>query len=160
MAFLRIASIVLMGLILIPFLLYIGATAVPEYKALNVRSGSMEPSIPTGSVIYTRPVSDPSELKAGDVITFEEGDFLITHRIQEVDQRDGELFFVTKGDANEERDLEPVNQDRVEGRVSLVVPYLGYLIDRLNKIPGILLLVLIPAALLVYLEIENLPVNL
>lgn len=147
-------------LFLFPFALYIGATAAPDYNALIVRSGSMEPKIPTGSVVYTRPISDYSKLSSGDVITFEDENFLVTHRIQEVNQENGEYFFITKGDANDEIDLEPVSQDRIEGKVYLSIPYFGYLVNFLNSIPGIILLVLIPAILIIWSEIEKISFNL
>ena len=86
-------------------LLIVIALAVPltvpgylGYQVYNVVSGSMEPSIPIGSVIYVKTV-DPVDITKGDVIAFQSGDSVIMHRV--VDNKIVEGTFVTKGDANE-----------------------------------------------------------
>src|SRR3989344_4702559 len=69
-----------------------------------VKSGSMEPSISTGSLVVVRPHAAYAK---GDVITFGKDtktDIPTTHRI--IDTKDGPLYIV-KGDANEEADANP-----------------------------------------------------
>ena len=82
--------------------------------ALTVVSGSMEPTIPTGSLVFVRPV-DPSDVGPGDVITIQPDGRrarYVTHRVVEVlDTRP--VSFITKGDANEGVDTEPVPADAV-----------------------------------------------
>lgn len=63
------------------------------YEIYEVVSGSMEPEIPVGSVLYVAP-SAPEEIEAGDVIAYRKGDSVVTHRVEENRYVEGE--FVTK----------------------------------------------------------------
>ena len=118
-------------------------------EAYAIVSGSMEPELPTGSLVYVeRAAAD--ELEAGEVITFYAGaeeDGVVTHRI--VENRKGEKELETKGDANEQGDPRPVSYGQVIGRVKSHVPYLGWLYPLMSGRAGKLrLLALLLAALL------------
>ncbi|MCD5396329.1 MAG: signal peptidase I [Candidatus Pacebacteria bacterium] len=83
-----------------------------NYKILVVQSGSMEPSIKTGSVVVVKPASD---YKVGDVITF--GPFSKTkpptaHRIYQIKEKNGQIVYITKGDANNSPDQSFVDTGR------------------------------------------------
>lgn len=95
-----------------------------------VYSGSMEPGIRTGAVVFTREKSfSPKE---GDVITFHNGDTVVTHRV--VKNNNG--ICTTKGDANRNTDPVPVKESQIIGRVVFTLPYLGYVIHFLHaRIP-------------------------
>ena len=54
-----------------------------SYKAYSITTNSMEPSICSGDVVIVRKVKE-EKLQKGDVITFWQGQELITHRIAEV----------------------------------------------------------------------------
>ena len=73
------------------------------YEVYEVISGSMEPEIPVGSVIYVK-AAEPE-------------------MISENHQSDGE--FITKGDANSQEDMTPVPYGDLFGRVKLHIPVLG-----------------------------------
>lgn len=75
------------------------------YEIYNVVSGSMEPEIPVGSVIYVKAVS-PETVEEGDIIAFTSGVSVISHRV--VSNQTVEGKFTTKGDANAENDMNPV----------------------------------------------------
>ena len=74
-----------------------------------VISGSMEPAVHTGDVIITRPVA-PGQVAVGEIILFRpaRGESFVAHRVVAV-ARDPDLHFVTKGDANNDRDPSPVS---------------------------------------------------
>ena len=75
-------------------------------------SGSSDGHIEVGDLIFdTR--ADTDALKAGDVISFMDGKSVVTHRIIDVYDEDGERMLVTKGDANNVQDMDPVSADRV-----------------------------------------------
>ena len=116
------------------------------YKPLVVLSGSMEPSFSTGSVVYYTKVST-SDLKAGDIITFEgNSGIIISHRIEKVNSK----TFVTKGDANNTVDPQEVPFDKVLGRdANFYIPFVGYFIKFVNDN---LLLVGIPVVIILLLE--------
>lgn len=124
------------------------------YEALIVQSGSMEPNYHVGSLVYVKAV-EPETLKVGDVITFELGGGVYgTHRIVEVVRENGTLSFVTKGDANEVEDQNPVLAEDIMGQVKFTIPELGFLVNYIQQPPGtyiaicavalILLLTIIP----------------
>lgn len=92
------------------------------YDVYVVVSGSMEPEIPVGSALYVTAVA-PEDVAAGDVIAFYDRGAVITHRVLENHVVEGE--FITKGDANEERDLAPVPYASLIGRMARSVPFLG-----------------------------------
>jgi len=115
--------------VLLIFLLIIaGLLVVPPllgYQSLAVLSGSMEPNIGVGAIAYVAE-TDASELEVGDVVTYNIGDgTYVTHRIVEIDS-DNQCL-VTKGDANDVADSNPVTFEQIVGRVNFHVPLLGYI---------------------------------
>lgn len=95
------------------------------YEIFNVVSGSMEPTIPVGSIIYVKEI-DPVEVESGDIIAFQSGDSVIMHRV--VDNKRVEGAFTTKGDANNGEDMNDVPYDSLVGIVVKHVPILGQLL--------------------------------
>lgn len=92
---------------------------------LAVLSGSMEPKISVGSMVIVQDV-DPNDLEVGDIITYKISDTtLVTHRIVSIDQDAQEI--VTKGDANDVIDGEPVSFSNVVGKLFISIPFLGYI---------------------------------
>lgn len=88
------------------------------YSTAVVMSGSMEPTLGVGDLIINHAQEDYA---AGDVITFDGGSNLTTHRIA----REVEDGYVTRGDANNADDLEPVPSAAVVGKVVANVPHVG-----------------------------------
>ena len=109
------------------------------FQVFGVLSGSMEPTYPTGSLIYVKPV-DQSELRVNDIITFSTAPNVIaTHRIVEIvpdESNPSMLRYRTKGDANTVVDNELVSFVNVIGRASFCVPQLGYLARYIQEPPG------------------------
>ena len=72
------------------------------YQALVVRSGSMSPTIPTGSIVfYTKVNAD--KVKVGDIIVFDkpgQTNEKVTHRVYKISNSPTGRYFTTKGDAN------------------------------------------------------------
>lgn len=102
-------------------------------QVYEVISGSMEPAIPTGSLVYvTR--ADAEDVKKGEVIAYDSGGSLITHRVVENRKLMGE--FVTKGDANEKKDPNPVSYDQLKGKVIFSIPVLGEIAGILSEMEG------------------------
>lgn len=96
------------------------------YTPYAVLSPSMSPTYNPGDLIYVKEVA-PDSITEGDVITFvaDKDSTVVTHRVDGVDRT--ERKFYTKGDANENRDGNPVLYENVLGVVQLSIPKLGYL---------------------------------
>lgn len=116
-------------------------------RLFAITSGSMRPKIPMGSLVIVKSIDD---YKVGDVITFRDGQRLVSHRILVKLPEDQ---FQTKGDANTAPDRLSVSQDQIFGRVAIVVPRLGRLLMLLKTKIGVILLVVLPGAILIWQEI-------
>lgn len=92
------------------------------YNAYSVVSGSMEPALPVGSVVYVESAG-VSQIRAGDIIAFDDEGTVVTHRV--IESRPQEGAFITKGDANQSLDIKPTPYWKLIGRVKLCVPLLG-----------------------------------
>lgn len=116
-----------------------------------VKSGSMEPQIKKGSVVFTQPAQ---EYKVGDVITYQisNGSDYVTHRLVEVSKDADKVYYKTKGDANSSEDFAKVAQDKVVGKVTLHVNYVGYFVQYVKTLPGLVILIIIPATVIIYEE--------
>ncbi len=102
----------------------------------NVISGSMEPAIKVGSLIYIHE-GEPKDIEKDDIIAFyssvEDGG-IITHRVVKNNTVSG--MFQTKGDANEKEDPNPISYDNFIGRVALTVPHMGKILTILTSFYG------------------------
>lgn len=110
---------------------YLGAAYLSNNfnPLMVVTTGSMEPAIKVGDLIYVKGVS-PTDIQVGDIITFKPSrDYikgtLITHRVVEVTYDSSEIYFRTKGDANPSIDPWIVKSSDIVGRESGVIPGVG-----------------------------------
>lgn len=128
-----------------------GEPQIFGYQIKTVLSGSMEPGIQTGSIIAVKLAEDKNSFKEGDVITFQEEEILITHRITEVVESGDSVLYRTKGDNNNAEDMNPVLSDNVVAEYAgFTVPYVGYFINFSQSKNGALLLLIPGFLLLIY----------
>lgn len=95
------------------------------YHIYSVVSGSMEPAIPTGSLVYIRE-TEPENVEKDSIIAFygaRDSAAIITHRVVENRVVMGE--FITKGDANRTEDMNPVPYGNLIGEVVRAIPGAG-----------------------------------
>lgn len=126
-----------------------------NYRVMVVQSGSMEPAIKTGSVVAIRPVTD---YQIGDVISFADeksAKMIITHRIVEIKEDAGQKYYITKGDANSEKDFDLVSQKNIVGKVFFTIPYFGYVVHTAKQPYGFLALVVIPSLWIIIEEVRK-----
>jgi len=107
---------------------YVGLIVL-HYQPLVIVTGSMQKTIPVGSLVVDRTV-DPGALRIGDVISFEKplgAHGIDTHRIVAIRQDRGRRLFQTKGDSNPIVDPWVIRFDRgmTAHRMAFSVPYLG-----------------------------------
>ena len=99
----------------------ISSSFFPEkWRLFSVVSGSMEPALPIGTIIAVKHAAH-HPLEPGSMITFRAEDILITHRIVDIGH-DGEYYYITRGDANQNPDPQPVRPNQVVGKVYSVMP--------------------------------------
>lgn len=125
-----------------------------------VQSGSMEPTIKTGSLVVIKPADS---YKVGDIITFGKDtktEVPTTHRIVADRVESGVMIYSTKGDANEDKDTREVRQNEIIGKTLFSVPYLGYIMDFAKQPLGFILLIGLPALYIIYDEVVKIVIEI
>lgn len=121
--------------------------------AYTVLTGSMEPTMPPGTLIVVKP-TPIDELSPGDVITFQpvSGEpAVVTHRINGIYFNEaGEKRVFTQGDANPVADSWSLQAEQIRGRVLYDVPYLGRMNSFINGQSRSILITVVAAGLGVY----------
>ncbi|MEH7384677.1 signal peptidase I [Bacillus sp. JJ1521] len=114
------------------------------FKVMTVLTGSMEPLLHPGDVIVAKPIN-PNKVKVNDVITYRNSqNTLVTHRIIEIVDKEGDNFFQTKGDANNVKDEGLIAHEQLVGSLLFHIPKAGYIANFLKSPIGLILLVSVP----------------
>jgi len=126
---------------------------VSPFEIKIVRSGSMAPAIPTGSVVFIQPASSYS---VGDVITFGPDtptSVPTSHRIVSIRTENGTTHYTTKGDENNAADQSETPANKVIGRVIFSLPSIGYILAFSKTRLGFISMILIPSLLIICYEL-------
>ena len=134
-----IISFAFFGSFIIYFILQV--TLNTQTPMVVVISGSMEPNIHKGDLLFLKGVDDPADIKNG-TIEDQDGDVIvydarglwtgapeepIVHRVvNNIIHNSSGYFFWTKGDANSDTDQAPVPADHILGVVVGGIPYIGW----------------------------------
>lgn len=113
-------------------------------RIYGVLTGSMTPVYSIDGVVYVME-KDPEEIQTGDAITFMMGtntQNVMTHRVVEI--KDG--FFITKGDANNAADPEPVAFERLIGKVVFFIPGFAKVAELVDSMTGKCVIVMLFAS--------------
>lgn len=103
-----------------------GVLSAAHIQPLVIISGSMEPGLPVGSVVYSQEV-DASTLEVGDVVTTDRfnGPGTVTHRVVDIEAgEEGTTVLTLKGDDNDGIDRETYEVTEV-GIMRFSIPYVG-----------------------------------
>jgi len=91
-----------------------------------IASGSMRPAMDVGDVAII--VGTPIEkIRQGDIIQYWREREMVIHRVFDIHQTGGYKLFVTKGDANQGPDREPVLPSQIKGKLIFIMPKLGWI---------------------------------
>lgn len=125
---------------------YINPTQIPDFlgfKSFVIISESMEPTIMVGDAILVKEV-DQEKLKVNDIISFQDKDFINTHRIVEIINDNGVKKYKTKGDNNEKEDKNLVTYNQIQGVCQFRIKGFGKITEIVkNKITLVVLLVVL-----------------
>lgn len=154
--------------ILIPILLinltlivksYINQDEVPSIGGvfpLIVLTDSMYPEIESGDLIINHTV-EAEEIKEQDVISFFDpagnGTSIVTHRVIEIVEEDGKLFFRTQGDNNDTEDKVLVPAENLVGVYQMRIAGAGHVALFMQSTTGLIVCVVLPIVLLVGYDI-------
>lgn len=131
------------------------------FQIYHILTGSMEPTIPTGSNVLVHEV-DPATLKEGDVITFTSRDASIygsanTHRIIGITEENGQKKFITKGDANSRADAITVAMEDVKGKVVFHVNSAAFtsFFEFIHTGPGFVTVIVMPVLFICWCILQD-----
>lgn len=124
------------------------------FRQYMVDTGSMEPQYSVGDLIIIK--ETPKEkIQVGDVINYTSANGIdtITHRVVEILEKDGETYYKTKGDNNNEEDPDLVNFNQVQGVLVFKISKLGTIIEKMLTENGII--IILAFIILLYLRDEK-----
>ena len=155
-------------IILIPILLinltliaksYINKDEVPSIGGmlpLIVLTDSMYPEIESGDLIICN-TAEAEDIKVNDVISFFDpagnGTSIVTHRVIEIVEEDGEILFRTRGDYNNTEDKELVPAENLVGVYKMRIAGAGHIAMFMQSTAGLIICVVLPIILLVGYDI-------
>lgn len=102
-------------------------------KPYIVLSGSMEPTITTGSISFINSHVKYEDIKEKDIIAFKtDGGTLVTHRVVEITDEG----IQTQGDGNKQRDGITTTKKNYVGKNIFSIPKIGYLVRTVQSTRG------------------------
>ncbi|WP_243883892.1 signal peptidase I [Cellulomonas fengjieae] len=179
----RVLDVALWTVVVVCGLAYATSLAVPlwfqlhQQRLLIVTSGSMAPKFDAGDAVVLRAISEESDLKVGQIISFWPigSDDLVTHRIVALrklpdlrqDETTGRMvaqldangeqrtksYVVTKGDANAEADVNATPVGRVRGVQLAVHKGWGWVLQWAGSAQGRAVMLVPPLLALATLEL-------
>jgi signal peptidase len=98
-----------------------------RYDRYYIRTGSMEPEYPVGTLVLIDHYRKP---EVGDVYAYRTGDTVVIHRVIAITE-DGYVF---QGDANGNPDSSLVLQEQLIGKVVWKIPWLSGIYRRIGHL--------------------------
>lgn len=109
------------------------------YTPLVVESDSMSPFFQQNDLVLVRNGKEAVAYEKGEVICFRSGDVYVTHRIVKTDtDENGNALYITRGDANNTPDVQPVRPEQI----------LGSYVTHFNGLGGFVLFMQTPAGMI------------
>lgn len=135
-----------------------GVSNIFGYMPLTVESDSMSPTFKQGDMILCKEIDDVNDLKKDDVITFwtliDGKRVKNTHRIVEVNNVDGSVSFITRGDNNSADDEVPAYSSDIIGKwTDVKISGFGKVLDFLKTKKGFFICIIIPLAVFFLFEL-------
>ena len=97
-----------------------------NHKLIAIASNSMNPLIYRGDSVIISQNKNNKVYKKGDIISFDSNGRNTVHRITEIEEKNGQYYYHTKGDNNNSEDGYLVPSNNVYGKVVMRIPLIGY----------------------------------
>lgn len=151
-------------LILILYLAFIliqrisGNQSIFGYRIFSVATGSMIPEYNVNDVLAIKEINT-DELKVGDDITYlgnklDVNGRIVTHRIIEIKEENGEKIYITKGINNIAEDPS-INDSQIYGKVVGKIPVITEINHIVKNQYGFFFLIFVPLVAVIFLEIAD-----
>lgn len=133
------------------------ATLNAQIPIVAAMSGSMEPNLHAGDLLFLRGI-DPENIKSsgindanGDIIVYNAKDLWdnapkapVAHRVVDKWKTSLGWFFLTKGDANSVVDEVPIPEARIIGVVWGRIPYIGIIFTNVSYLILFIIIIITP----------------
>lgn len=96
-----------------------------KYQLVAIVTNSMSPTYERGDAVIINK-KEANEIKVGDVLAFNMGYGIITHRVTKINVENNVYTFTTKGDYNKLTDEYIITNENVIGTVDYILKYAGY----------------------------------
>ena len=119
--------------VILLFILFMAG--VFKYEPIAILSNSMNPVFYKGDVVIYRKMDNKllKKLDKYNIIVYSKEGQVVVHRIVKKYYKNGDLLFITKGDANITEDLDPVETYQIIGLYDFSLRYIGYPSVWLNR---------------------------
>ncbi len=108
--------------IILVILFSIGVFSV---QPVAIATGSMEKELYIGDVAVVKKCN-ANDVIEGDIIQYRMDGYSVIHRVIKKEQKQGQIYFITKGDNNRQPDMSPVTENQLMGKVIFKIKYIGY----------------------------------
>ncbi len=135
-----------------------GNQSVFGYRIFTVATGSMVPDYNVNDVLAIKEVNH-DELKIGDDITYlgtkqDVNGKIVTHRIIDIEMKDGKKVYLTKGINNEVEDP-TIEDNQIYGKVVGKIPIVTEINHIIKNQYGFFFLIFLPLVIVIFLEIAD-----
>lgn len=134
-----------MGVFIVSMTLYPEKTSeFIGYRWYSVLTNSMEPTIPTGSLVFTKRIDESVHIPPNTIITFKANrlgqNVLVTHYFRKTQEKDGVLYYRTQPEGEHKNyDLYETKRSDIIGTYIFHIPYVGKVIMFLQSKFGFLM---------------------
>lgn len=100
------------------------ALGVFPIKPIGIATGSMAPEFNVGDAAIIKKCS-ANDINKNDIIEYQMEGYTVIHRVVSIYQKQGNMYFITKGDNNKSEDKDPVREQQLIGKVIFKIPYIA-----------------------------------
>ena len=117
------------GITTIPLIIFVVCvlcliSGIFRYQMISIGSNSMNPVIQRGdTIIFDK---EYKKVKKGDILVFSNDGVIVVHRVIEIKNNGGKIYYRTKGDNNRVADQDLISHDQIIGIMKWRIPYIGY----------------------------------
>lgn len=113
------------------------------YRFYTVLTDSMEPIIPTHSLVFSKRIDEDEPLQPDTIVTFHANrfgkDILLTHYFKKTQVKDGITYYRTQGASAKDYDNYETTRSDIIGKYMFHIPYLGKIFLFLKSPFGLLM---------------------
>lgn len=125
-------KIVMVGLVILVIAMKVDPEKTSDmigFRFYTVLTDSMEPEIPTFSLVFSEKINEYDAIEPNTIVTFKADRFdeevLLTHYFRETQEKDGEIYYRTQGATAESYDNYETPRSDIVGRYKGHIPYVG-----------------------------------